>query len=196
MWKEMANALLRGYSNFGFESWTVPCLYVTGRFLRIFAIKADEESDATSDNSASFHDDIDADSGKNKNLEDAARVLNRIFTLCLSDRFVFRSKLRCYNQKLVLTLGIFRASLEESRKWGIYYIINLLFKTYFKLNSISLSKNILRALQATRGDMPELEAFPKSHQVTFKYYVGVIHFLEESYVEVFPPISFPHKTLF
>ena len=29
--------------------------------------------------------------------------------------------------------------------------------------------------------MPELDAFPKSHIVTFKYYVGVIQFLEEDY---------------
>lgn len=82
----MTNQLIRGYSNFGFESWTVPCLYVTGKYLRIFAIKADQESDATSDNSPSYQDDIDADSGKNKNLEDAGRVLNRIFSLCLNDR--------------------------------------------------------------------------------------------------------------
>jgi len=77
-----------------------------------------------------------------------------------------------------------RADLQESRKWGIYNIINLLFKTYFKLNSISLSKNILNAIRAYKGDMPALDAFPKAHQVTFKYYVGVILFLEENYVEV------------
>ena len=29
--------------------------------------------------------------------------------------------------------------------------------------------------------MPDLDAFPKSHIVTFKYYVGVIQFLEEDY---------------
>lgn len=77
-----------------------------------------------------------------------------------------------------------RSSLEESRKWGTYNIINLLFKTYFKLNSISLSKNVLKAIKAYKGDMPLLEVFPKAHQVTFKYYVGVIQFLEENYVEV------------
>lgn len=80
--------------------------------------------------------------------------------------------------------AISRAPLHESRKWGIYNIINLLFKTYFKLNSITLSKNILNALKASSGDMPQLEAFPKSHQVTFKYYWGVIQFLEEDYVKV------------
>jgi hypothetical protein len=29
-----------------------------------------------------------------------------------------------------------------------------------------------------------MEAFPKSHIVTFKYYIGVIHFLDENYAEV------------
>ena len=32
--------------------------------------------------------------------------------------------------------------------------------------------------------MPPLEAFPKSQQVTFKYYEGVLQFLEEDYVKV------------
>ena len=80
---------------------------------------------------------------------------------------------------------MYRAPLEESRKWGIYYVINLLFKTYFKLNKASLSKNILKAVSAGRGDMPPLEAFPKSQQVTFKYYEGVLQFLEEDYVKVY-----------
>ena len=31
--------------------------------------------------------------------------------------------------------------------------------------------------------MPPLEAFPRSHVVTFKYYVGVIQFLEEDYAQ-------------
>jgi hypothetical protein len=60
-------------------------------------------------------------------------------------------------------------------------VTNLLFKTYFRLNSINLCKTILKSLEATSRDMPPLEAFPKAHQVTFKYYLGVIHFLEEGY---------------
>jgi len=71
--------------------------------------------------------------------------------------------------------------LEESRKWALYYTANLLFKTYFKLNSIGLSKNILRSIKAANSDMPPLSAFPKAHQVTYKYYNGVISFLEEDY---------------
>ncbi|MCJ1479533.1 COP9 signalosome (CSN) subunit [Lambiella insularis] len=162
-WREVANALIKGYSGAGFESWTIPCLYITGRYLRAFAIKADEHP--VNGNDASFgdgmQDDIAGDTRKNAKLEEAARNINRMFTLCISDR----------------------AQLGESRKWGLYYTTNLLFKTYFKLNSIGLSKNILRALQASRADTPPLDSFPKSHVVTFNYYVGVIKFLEEDYVK-------------
>ena len=63
---------------------------------------------------------------------------------------------------------------------------NLQFKTYFKLNSISLCKNVLRAISAGTTDMPDISVFPKSHIVTFKYYVGVIRFLEEDYTAVCP----------
>lgn len=49
---------------------------------------------------------------------------------------------------------------------------------------MGLSKNLLRALNASAVDLPEMEAFPKSQIVTFKYYVGVIHFLDENYAEV------------
>ncbi|KAL1854585.1 COP9 signalosome (CSN) subunit [Paecilomyces lecythidis] len=160
-WKELANVLIRGYSNGGLQAWTVPCLYVVGRYLRIFAMRADAETssqDSGFDNG--FQDDVVTES-KNVKLEDSARTINRMFTLCLSDR----------------------APIEESRKWGIYETTNLLFKTYFKLNSVGLSKNVLRALDASSADMPELEAFPKSHIVTFKYCVGVICFLDENYTE-------------
>lgn len=87
-WKELTSVLHRGYSNHGFPSWTLPCLYVAGKFLRIFAIKADEGTSTTTSAVTSFGDDLNPDSEKNEKLEDAARQLNRIFNLCLSDRFV------------------------------------------------------------------------------------------------------------
>lgn len=92
-WKEVTNAFIKGYSSAGFPSWTVPCLYVAGRYLRIFAIKADDQ--ARSGGAVTFHagfqDDVVGDFGKNEKLEDAARVINRIFTLCISDRYVVSS---------------------------------------------------------------------------------------------------------
>lgn len=165
-WKEVTNLLIRGFSHAGFGAWLMPCLYTAGKYLRVFAIKADEEKATKVGNgTVKMEEDILADDiavglEKNEMLEDAARVINKIFTLCISDR----------------------APIEDSRKWGLYYTTNLLFKTYFKLNSISLSKNCLRALHSAKSDMPPMEAFPKSHIVTFRYYVGVIQFLDEEYL--------------
>ncbi|GFF98459.1 protein CSN12 homolog [Aspergillus udagawae] len=172
-WKNVANTLIRAYTNFGLQAWTVPCLYVVGKYLRVFAIKADAEisSKGAMGFGDQFQDDVAADFEKSAKLEEAARIINRMFTLCLSDR----------------------APIEESRKWGIYNTTNLLFKTYFKLNSVGLSKNLLRALSASSADLPELEAFPKSHIVTFKYYVGVIHFLDENYAEAEEHLAYAWK---
>ena len=91
-WKDLANILIRGYTNFGLQAWTVPCLYIVGKYLRIFAMKADAElssqdSVAFGDN---FQDDIAADFEKSAKLEESARIINRMFTLCLSDRWVSR----------------------------------------------------------------------------------------------------------
>lgn len=84
----MTNLLIRGYQNpnGGFEAWTIPCLYVAGKYMRVFGIKADEEGNAAGFSKNNFEDDLNADAGNNDKLEDAARVLNRIFQLCLADR--------------------------------------------------------------------------------------------------------------
>ncbi|EPS27972.1 hypothetical protein PDE_02917 [Penicillium oxalicum 114-2] len=161
-WKKLANALIKGYAGSnGLPAWTLPCLYTVGKFLRTFAIKADLEVAARGSSGFDFQDDLSVDVEKNANLEEAARIINRMFTLCLSDR----------------------APIEESRKWGIYETTNLLFKTYFKINSVGLTKNLLRAINAQSHELPPLDAFPKSHVVTFKYYLGVIHFLDEQYIQ-------------
>lgn len=89
-WKEFANLIIKGYVNCGFSAWTLPCLYVTGRYLRTFAIKADAEAEANPDVSkANFQEDVISDANKNKYLEEASRIINRIFTLCLHDRYAW-----------------------------------------------------------------------------------------------------------
>ena len=86
-YKGVANALIRGYTSGGMEAWTLPCLYVVGKYLRIFAMRADK--DITYRNSSSsggrFQDDLISDTD-NAKLEDAARTINRLFILCLNDR--------------------------------------------------------------------------------------------------------------
>jgi hypothetical protein len=85
----MTLALIRGYQSFSFEAWTIPCLYVAGKHLRVFAIKADNERNSGIGNEVTgttFQDDFDPELEHNQQLEDCARLLNKIFNLCLSDR--------------------------------------------------------------------------------------------------------------
>ncbi|DAA78091.1 TPA_exp: Uncharacterized protein A8136_5794 [Trichophyton benhamiae CBS 112371] len=162
-WKDIAVLLNTNYSSSTLEAWTLPVLYVVGKYLRIFAIKADAEAaqDPASTFNDGFQDDIVGDVSKNAKLEETSRIISRMYTVCLHDR----------------------APIEESRKWGVYNTINLAFKTYFKLGSIPPCRNLLSAMKASQAELPPMEAFPKSHIVTFKYYLGVICFLEEGYVE-------------
>lgn len=160
-YKELCNHLIRGYSNFGFHAWTIPCFHTAGRYLHTLANRADREAKSGANTDAfnsELADDI-VNTNQHEKMEQAAWVINRMFSMCLSDR----------------------AELTDSRKWGIYSATNLLFKTYFKLNSLPLTKNVIRALDAADDDLPPLHLFPKPQQCTFKYYRGVVDFLQENY---------------
>ena len=100
-WKDMTNALIKGYSGSHFAAWTVPCLYVAGKYLRVFAINADlYGKPAKSLNfNGGLQNEIAGDFEKNEKLEDAARVLNRVFTLCISDRSASNN----FRRRVILT---------------------------------------------------------------------------------------------
>ena len=89
-WKDLTSMIIRGYNNHGFEAWTIPSLYMVGKYLRLFAIKSDEErrrSSAAVDAGAMLiQDDFDAEGEKQAQLRDCEQHLKRIFTLCLTDR--------------------------------------------------------------------------------------------------------------
>ncbi|KAJ3413220.1 COP9 signalosome (CSN) subunit [Chytridiales sp. JEL 0842] len=91
-------------------------------------------------------------------LEETARTMNKAFSVSATDRY---------------------SSLEFSRKWGAYFVVNLLFKTYFKLRQINLGENLLKSLRS--ADLPELHQYPIAHVVTFQYYTGVMAFYSEHY---------------
>lgn len=93
-WKEVVNATVRGYAGqAGFAAWSVPTLYVVGRHLRAFAIRADDWGRRARDagqaeldgGGGGFGEDVE-EGGENEKLEDAARLINRIFGICISDR--------------------------------------------------------------------------------------------------------------
>ncbi|KAG5648751.1 hypothetical protein DXG03_000098 [Asterophora parasitica] len=80
---------------------------------------------------------------KSECMEEAARVIAKAFGNCMTDR---------------------TSPPDQSRKWGIYYVVGLVLKCYFRVKRISLSKNVLRALDAN-SDIPALSLYPRSHQV-------------------------------
>ncbi|KAF8645493.1 hypothetical protein AX16_007778 [Volvariella volvacea WC 439] len=94
-------------------------------------------------------------------MEEAARIITKAFGNCMTDR---------------------TSPPDQSRKWGVYYVVGLILKCYFRIKRISLSKNILRALEANT-DIPPLSSFPRSHQVTYRYYIGMLSFLNEEYTK-------------
>lgn len=86
-WKGLANVLIKNYSNGCLKAWMLPCLYIVGKYLRVFAIKADMQVETQgSGDVGAFDDDIGSEFTTSAKLEDAARTINRMFILCLSDR--------------------------------------------------------------------------------------------------------------
>ncbi|KAI8878037.1 hypothetical protein K501DRAFT_337023 [Backusella circina FSU 941] len=141
--KDLVQAFQRGMS--GMTRWCLQPLYVVNNDLRTIAAKADLQ--------------VVAVEGQRKKLEDAANIISKSFTYCITDR----------------------GPSSTSKKYGTYCMIGILFRIYFKLKQQNLCKNILRAVKA--ADMPSLEEFPKSDRVTFRYYLGRLYFLEEDYAK-------------
>lgn len=90
--------------------------------------------------------------------EEAARVINKVFTACINDR---------------------GTNDGQSRKWGTYRIAGILFRIYFHLKQLNLCTNMLRTINA--AELPPIDAFPKSHICTYKFYSGRFHFLNEKF---------------
>jgi len=128
--------------------WTLPALFSILRDLRDLAYDADLEARQRG-------------LGGTENMEEAARVISKAFTNCVTDR---------------------QSPKNESRRWGVYYVVGLIMKSYFRVKRISLSKNILRAIDAN-PDIPPLHQYPRSHQVTYRYYLGMLSFLNEDFAK-------------
>jgi hypothetical protein len=87
-WKDLTSSFIKHISGGALPAWAIFTLYFTANHLRKIAIKADEylakSKPATSINS--FSDDIVTQAARSEKLEEAARVFNRVFALCLGDR--------------------------------------------------------------------------------------------------------------
>lgn len=87
-----------------------------------------------------------------KNVEETARLLSRPFSHCLTDR----------TEKAGLS----------SKRGNVLHLVVLLFKCYFKLATLRLCSNIIRAIdQAQTGSgFPPAASFPKSEAISYLYY--------------------------
>ncbi|EFX85927.1 hypothetical protein DAPPUDRAFT_309103 [Daphnia pulex] len=80
-------------------------------------------------------------------LEKAAECLMGLFRVCAADN---------------------RSSDEDTKRWGMLYLVNQLLKIYFRINKLHLCKALIRAIDASQFK----DQFSLSQQVTYRYYVG------------------------
>lgn len=90
-WKDLTSSFMKHISNGALPYWTVFTLCLTANHLRTFAIKADAQMARVKPVSfnTGFQDDIVTVAPRSEKLEEATRLFNRIFALCLGDRWVF-----------------------------------------------------------------------------------------------------------
>ena len=94
-------------------------------------------------------------SGSSEAQEQAARVINRSFIACITERSNY------------------------SRKWGTYRIAALLLRIYFHLGQLNLVQYVIKALNAC--ELPGIDEFPRAHTVTFNYFLGRYYFNREEF---------------
>lgn len=85
--------------------------------------------------------------GKARKANLAARLVSKVFNIMLADR----------------------SPIETSKRQGIFHITNLAFKVYFKLDSVRMCQTFISNINSGGLD---LDMFPISQQVTYKYYIG------------------------
>lgn len=102
-------------------------------------------------------------------LEKAAEQLMSCFRICASDN---------------------RAGIDDSKKWGMMFLSNQLFKIYFKINKLHLCKPLIRAIDSSnlKND------FSRAQIVTYKYYTGRKAMFDSDFkpAEEFLSYSFDH----
>lgn len=82
--------------------------------------------------------------------------------------------------------GAFSALLDrkpaaQSKKTGAMKIVNIMFDIYFRLNNYRLCAPLTKILEGP--GYPELEEYPVSHVVTYRYYTGRLHLFDGHYAE-------------
>jgi len=61
-----------------------------------------------------------------------------------------------------------RAGEDQTKRWGLLYLVNQFFKIYFKINKLNLCKPMIRAIES----LSFKDQYPLSQLITYKYYTG------------------------
>ncbi|XP_018417753.1 PREDICTED: PCI domain-containing protein 2 isoform X2 [Nanorana parkeri] len=101
-------------------------------------------------------------------LEKAAELLMSCFRVCASDT---------------------RASFDDSKKWGMLFLVNQLFKLYFKISKLHLCKPLIRAIDSSNFR----DEYAMSQRVTYKYYVGRKGMFDSDFKKAEECLSFAFK---
>eukprot|EP00898_Chlorokybus_atmophyticus_P009268 jgi/Chlat1/971/Chrsp108S01435 len=89
--------------------------------------------------------------------------------------------MKCFSMSL-------QAQHNKQKKMATLHIVNQLFKIYFKLNTLRLCNNLIKAVEApTFGDF---NAFPIAQKVTYKFYVGRLSVFHDNYPKANAELSY------
>lgn len=69
------------------------------------------------------------------------------------------------------------------KKIAIFAVTNVLFKIYFRVNTLQLCGKLISVLEGPGGIMDNLQLFPVSDVVMYKYYLGRLKMFEDRYEE-------------
>mmetsp|Transcript_21085 Transcript_21085/g.52427 ORF Transcript_21085/g.52427 Transcript_21085/m.52427 type:complete len:402 (-) Transcript_21085:144-1349(-) len=67
----------------------------------------------------------------------------------------------------------------KSKKAASLFLVIMLFKIYFKLNTLHLCKNLIAAVNLPA--FPAFDSFPMAQKVTYSYYVGRLAVFDDDY---------------
>ncbi|GJP32382.1 hypothetical protein CLOM_g7842 [Closterium sp. NIES-68] len=75
------------------------------------------------------------------------------------------------------------------KKVGSLYVACQLFKIYFKLGTLNLSKSIIRVIDSSKG----FDDYPARDQVTYKYYTGRLDVFNDAFLQADEKLGFALK---
>ena len=84
-------------------------------------------------------------------------------------------------------------SSPGSKKRAILAVVNIVFKIYFKVNTLNLCSKMIKVVEMGGQVMANLAMFPVCDVVTYKYYIGRLNMYEDKYEEAREALRFALK---